>query len=817
MATENITCTHPVLPVEFQLCDDRRAFSLHGRDSASLGWEGLSGSVEVNGHPVTVREASADPELTFDGESTYTLSCALPEGLRWQWELVAGDARLEVTARLLNTGNTPLTIGPWHVLELDRANGGAIGLGADSTGATFFCWSPWDMRVERLGNGDGKHASDNLCHLHDPATGATLLCGFTTLDRMQGRHTLQCDAEGRIAEYRATCTFGDYQLQPGQELVAERLSLSLHTDPYAALEAWADEIHRVYQPVFADLPPVSWINGAWADTTSGREGSYEAVAVANARALREKLRGFDIRYVWTSQANLKDSMPGNWLATDPVQMPSGLPGFFQQLQELGFETGLWVAPYWFYSEAEGMLEENAENLLRDADGNPICHVGPFGWKYDDDLPWYHLHKYYLDGTHPQSAAFLRKVFGYYRELGVRYYMLDFLGIVDNSRLHDPTKTPLQAGADMLRVIRDVAGPDTHIQTAVSSTPAYVGLIDAARVGRDFGEGRPLQGTPLSDWRNANYVLHDLHYANTLALVQNVAANYFTHRKLFMNDFNLLTIDKPVPLEHARIAVTVFGLGGGSPLMLGDDYRRIDPERLRMVKLCLPRTRDSFRPADLFERVHPDDYCRVLTLPVRTEWDSYLLAAVFNMDNEPFSTELDFAKLGLDADAPYRVYEFWNEEYVGTYTQRVACTIPPNACRLYRLAPARPYPWLLATDMHAQQGAVEVKTLVWDAEKMRLSGSVTRPAGERGNLFFIMPRKMRLINHEGIYQLKELLDLNVILRLPVQFDEETVDFELCFEPWELGLVAPVGLLPYATEAEWREYMRINGKGDTRVYE
>lgn len=674
------------------------------------------------------------------------------------------------------------------------------------------------MRVERLPADDGRHRSDNLCHLHDPATGLTLLGGFVTLDRMAGSHALDCAADGAIVEYRATCAFGDYRLDPGEELVAERLRLSLHADPYAALEAWADAVHDRYRPVFADLPPVGWCGGAWVDIAGGRGDNWETATVGNARAIRTRLRGFDVRYIWTSQANLKDAIPGNWLATDETQIPSGLPGFFQQLQELNFLPGLWVAPYWFFREAEGVYEENEANLLRDAGGDPICHVGPFGWQYDDDLPWYRLHRYYLDGTHPDSVRFLRKVFDYYRELGVRYYMLDFLGIVADGRLHDRRKTPLQAGVDMLHVIRAAAGPETHLQTAVSSTPAYVGLIDAARVGRDFGEGRPLQGTLLSDWRNATYVLHDLHYANTQALVQNVAANYFTHRKLYINDFNLLSIDKPVPLEHARIAVTVFGLGGGSPLMLGDDYRRIDPERLRMVKLCLPRTRDTLRPADLFDRVYPEDCCRILTLPVHAAWDDYLLAAVFNTDDAPFETDLEFAGLGLEADAPYRVFEFWNEEYLGTYARKVGCVIPPAACRLYRIAPARPHPWLLGTDLHVQGGVVEVAELAWDADCRRLSGSVSRPAGETGNLFFLMPRKMRLVNHEGVFLLKELQDLNVILRLPVHFAGDTVRFELDFEPWNLGLVAPRGLLPYATEEEWRDYMRRARKpGDTRVFE
>ncbi len=220
------------------------------------------------------------------------------------------------------------------------------------------------------------------------------------------------------------------------------------------------------------------------------------MALANARAIRERLRGFAVRYIWTSQSNLKDYLPGNWLRNNDEQIPSGLPAFCAELLRLDFLPGLWVAPYWFYSEAEGMLEENRENLLRDAEGQPITYEGAFGWQYDDDLPCYHLHQYFLDGTHPKTLEFLRKVFGYYRDIGVRYYMLDFLGIVENSRLYDPARTPLQAGCDMLRVIRETAGPDTHIQTASSSTPGYVGLIDAARVGRDFGEGRPLQGVPL---------------------------------------------------------------------------------------------------------------------------------------------------------------------------------------------------------------------------------------------------------------------------------------------------------------------------------
>ena len=45
----------------------------------------------------------------------------------------------------------------------------------------------------------------------------------------------------------------------------------------------------------------------------------------------------------------------------------------------------------------------------------------------------------------------------------------------------------------------------------------------------------------------------------------------------------------------------------------------------------PRVERAHSPCrvDLFDRIYPDDYCRILKLPVETAWDSYLLVAVFN--------------------------------------------------------------------------------------------------------------------------------------------------------------------------------------------
>jgi hypothetical protein len=728
------------------------------------------------------------------------------------------DGTLIIESALQNTGSDDLRIGSWDVL--DGAGAGVIDLGPAPEQVRFFGWRSWAMQVERFAETESTHGASNLCHLFDPASGTTLLCAFMTVERMLVDHALTYQQGSGVTHYRATCDAAGFRLRPGQTLTAERLQLSFHRDPYGALDSWATAVQAHYQPALDERPLVVWGGGAWLDGFSASEDSWEHLALANGHALREKLAGFEVTHVWTSQKNLKDGLPGGWLGGNDELIPSGQPAFIAALKELGIGHKLWFSPFWFFAEAEaeGILGENRDNLLCDDAGNPISE--PASWEFDvhiDAAGTPRLTKYYLDGTHPGTEAYVRKVFAAYREMGADAYMLDFLAIKPGARLHDDSLLPVEAARKILGVIRDAAGPDAHLQTAVASTPGFIGLLSSARVGRDFGEGRPLY-PPFPLWHNATYVRNDRHFANFHAFVQNAAANWFTHNRIYCNDLNVLTLDKPVPLEQARIGATLFGLSGGTPLTLGDDYRTIDPERLRLVKLCLPRSRGVPVPVDLFDNVAPDGYCRQLKLTVSTSWDDFLLVAVYNDEGPGYDGVLDFAKLGLSPDSPYRVYEFWNGEYVGTYRERCPCSVPSGAIRLYRLHAARPHPWLLGTDMHIQQGALDISELAWDADTHTLAGVATRPAGETGNLFLHLPRTWRLVNHSGIGLMKEVRDMTAMARVPLRFEEDETAFSFHFEPLHVPNVCWRWWLPYRSEAEWRDWLAANRQpDDTRIIE
>ena len=820
---EEITALLPAingggLPLEFMLNKIDGSLNIYcGKTSL----KNIGGAISVKGEHIGLADFSyqkANEKDLNPGRYYRAEYINQKYGLSWTWTAFVRKSDILLMASLKNTGDSCLTIKNWDLFccEFD-------GL-LDSNKTTFLKWNMWDMGVRLIENSKATYESANILHLYDPEANITALIGFLTLSRMKALHKIDVDFTecGCISEYSSRLAFGEYELQPKQSFCSELCSISFHDNPYTALELWASKIKGIYQPNLDRLPPVGWIGTSWMSETAVSGGEpWEYYALSNAKAIKERLRGFDIEYIWTSQGNLMDYIPGNWLHENKDEIPDGLEYFFDMQKELGFKPGLWVSPFWFYGEAKDMLEEHYGHLLCGKNGKPICFDETWGWRYEDDnLSWYHMHRYNFDGSHPDAVAFIQKLFSYYRKIGVRYYMLDFLDIVENSVLHDKTKTAYQAGYAILQKIREAAGEDTHIQTAVASSPGFTGLINAARIGRDFGEGRPT-GTYLADWRNATSVRHDLNYANIKSFLQNITGSYFTHQAIYKNDYNVFTIDKPYPVEHARIVATTFGLGGGSPLMLGDNICEISDERLRYIKLCLPRTMHSAKPADLFERVQPHDYSRILKLEINTKWESYMLAGVYNMDEEPYELVLDFGKLGLDANKKYVIYDFWNEEYCGVFKGSFLCNIQPESCKLYRIAEKRPYPWLLSTDMHIQQGFCEVSELNWDPDKKRLSLSVVRPIGERGNIYILMPRDYKLINTKGVHLLKELLDFNVIMQVPVSFDnaDNTMkSFAFDFEQWQSVTLSPRGHIPYSTKQEWLDYMCDNyHRQDTRIFE
>ncbi len=67
--------------------------------------------------------------------------------------------------------------------------------------------------------------------------------------------------------------------------------------------------------------------------------------------------------------------------------------------------------------------------------------------------------------------------------------------------------------------------------------------------------------------------------------------------------------------------------------------------------------------------------------------------------------------------------------------------------------------------------------------MTLSGKVTRAAGEKGNLFFLMKDGYAPVSNHGLVIVRYIRDWDVVIKMPVAFTHDTEEFANQFKESE----------------------------------
>ncbi|MFN0169290.1 MAG: TIM-barrel domain-containing protein, partial [Bryobacteraceae bacterium] len=614
------------------------------------------------------------------------------------------------------------------------------------------------------------HLARILVPVYNAGARASLVFGFTSFDRASTDHEIWWEGEPRGV---SSCDFAGHKLAPDASIDSETLWIDAGSDPHRSLERWAGQAQARYRPKIWPSTPAGWVGWSWVDSFNVER--YEDVVLRNAKAVRRRLPGLDIEYVWVSLGNLEDRRPGAWLHWNRRNFPSGPEALTGELESLKFRLGLWAGAFWLNQQLTADVERLRETFLKH-NGKPIAvPSGQWG------------ESYVLDPTHPKTHDWLREVFSTYRKWGVRYYMIDFLNAISGPL---PGQHPNdgysnrslidwpEAYRNGMRVIREAAGDDTYLLTSTGPTFHNAGLVDAIRAGSDYGEGRPLDGPGKGFYPGTFVINRPEYWTSHRQATDALASNYFVHRKLFLSDSgNVLTIDKPVPRPDAEISATIFGINGG-PIMLGDDIDRMSGERLEIVKKLFPRLRECARPVDLFDSAEPD-YPKVFDLKVRRGFDEWHVVALFNYGRDVLRQILDFSRLGLAADAGYVVWDFWNERYLGVHRRSLDLQAPPQSVRLLRISRERTHPWLLSTDMHLRQGQAEIAACDWNAERRSLSIRASRPRGYRGNVYVRAPKGLALENPQGLWIAKDPNDDSLIIRVALEFPEGASERTLTF--------------------------------------
>lgn len=741
-------------------------------------------SLQADGRDLRLDQASVDGTLGPDGGELCIHYGEAEVDWRVSIARAAEGRTVTVASSLVNRGTRPIALGACRLLHV-APNHGAVALSGDTGQAVYLksLGATGPALVHRCDEAEG--FARTILHLVSHEAGRAITLAFTTFDRQTTVHRFRYGADGFTA-LECVCDFEGWELPAGASVATETLTVEVSADPFVGLERWADRVHEHYHPPVWPKSTGGWLGWAWVDAFNCER--YEDVVLRNCRAIRRRLPGYDIEYVWVSIGNIRDGLPGNWLEWDYSNFPSGPEYLVGELAKLGFKLGFWCAPFWM-TDADPERFAAMREMMLTYEGEPVVSRGEWQYGKSGELPPGQRPKLYsLDPTHPRTKEFVANVFATYREWGIRYYMVDFLNAVSGScegfpydgyydRSVPPGPAVLRQG---LEVVRAAAGPDTYLLSSSGPTFQNTGYINAARVGNDYGEGRALY--PNSYFYPATFVINSANFWTSHKYASsNMAGSYFTHRKLYVNDSgNVLTLDQPLPVCEAQIVATIFGLGGG-PVMLGDDFDTLSEQRLALIRKVFPRTTECAKPLDLFESLAPDDYPKLFWQHVTTDWGAWELLGVLNYGDDPLVLPVALARLGLDPAGQYRLWEFWNEQYLGVITGELRAVVPPRSARLYRISAWTGHPWILGTDMHVWQGALELSDIVWDQSRMTLSGRATRPAGETGSLFIAAPPGLCVTNPRGVYIARDAHDSSLVIRQPFVFGDGHQEFSLGFAP------------------------------------
>ena len=219
-------------------------------------------------------------------------------------------------------------------------------------------------------------------------------------------------------------------------------------------------------------------------------------------------------------------------------------------------------------------------------------------------------------------------------------------------------------------------------------------------------------------------------------LRHVLAHGSLHRRWWWNDPDCLLVrdfDTRADDEEARSALGLIGLSGGR-VVSSDEPARLTPERRRWISLLTPVLSPGGRALDLLEQEMPELYDLPLSLP----WGSWHVVLVANWQDRPRRKSLRLERLGLPADRPLHVFDFWNRSFslhVGPVLE--LGELAPHASRLLRVSPVDgAAPLLVGSTLHITQG-LEVQSLRMEEGRLRVElRDLGRPAD--GELWVACP-------------------------------------------------------------------------------
>jgi hypothetical protein len=360
----------------------------------------------------------------------------------------------------------------------------------------------------------------------------------------------------------------------------------------------------------------------------------------------------------------------DWSHVNPDRFPQGMAELAAYIKSAGLNPGLWLAPHGQSNPT--VVRDNPVTFLLETNGQTASDT----WEG----------RFLLDPTTPQAHRYFRDLFQRLAGWGYDYFKIDGQPIVvDEYRakkqfMNTPSDDAPALYRGTLADIRAVIGPDRYLLGCWGIPLEGAGIMNGSRTGGDIVLG----------WGGFNVAL------------QATLRYYFLHNIVWYCDPDVMVVRSPLTLDQARAWATLQGLTGQA-LMSSDRLTDLSPERVELLKRVYPAT--DIRPMDLFP---VERNKRIWDLKINHLGRNYDVVGVFNFnEHQAERTLLSWKELGLPADRPVHVFDFWNAEYLGAWRGGLSVPAAPTSCRVLTLVPCEDRIQLISTSRHITQGWVDL--------------------------------------------------------------------------------------------------------------
>ncbi|MGD2252078.1 MAG: alpha-galactosidase [Anaerolineales bacterium] len=558
----------------------------------------------------------------------------------------------------------------------------------------------------------GHFASDMFGVLGDRTGRKGMLAGF--LSQRQAFGSLEVRLNRFDPGLRLWANADGVRLEPGESFETDPACIQLvdldSGDPLAPyLEAAAKENRARCN---ADVP-VGWCSWYQFFNKVTQEDVLANLDWAQAHLERVPLRLIQIDDGFQAEV-------GDWFETNS-KFSSGLKGIARRINEAGFQSGLWLAPFIVRPNAQ-LAADHPEWLLRDSRGRKV--KAGFIWN---------KFTHALDVTHPAVLDHVHKLVRMaVKEWGFEYLKFDFLyaGALPGERC-DSSLTRAQALRDALQVIREAAGEETMLLGCGCPIGSGIGIFDAMRIGADVAPS----------WRPSFKVIGPfIRGEPDLPAVRNAVRNAITrvpmHRRWWVNDPDCLILrtgDTQLKAEEVQTLATVVALTGGS-LLVSDHLPALDEERLRWLARLIPPLPHAARAIDWFDAQYPSR----LMMPLKGPAGEWHLVALINWTDRKQEAALDLSGFGIPTAGAFHSLDFWSHAYNKLEGSLPSIfSIPAHGVRLLSVRPIERAPQWLGDTVHISQGLI-VKE--WKPGRAGLSGLLELRPHAAGEAWISLPRQ-----------------------------------------------------------------------------